>query len=437
MTSPLRSERDAWHATARRSARSRFRTRWLAFAGMVGAILLVWGLWVSGVFTGPVPLPATQVNAPVDRNDWAMAGRDAAHTAAAPFHGGFEGEELWRLEARHPLPAAPAVSGGQLFLGTGDNRLVAMDSASGDVLWERRISSVTVTAPAVTQGAVYVAVRDGRLLALDRREGAELWSFQADSSSFASPTVYQGVVYAGSWNGTLYAVDAQTGEQLWTFRAEGSIVAPPAFQGDLMALATDDGLVYVIDLITGKKRLIFDTVNALAESPVFTGDYFLIGTGRGRLAAIDWTRLEYPLERALRSWRQQFFIWGLQPEPPLPKGLVWGRVLSRDSALSGPAVLDGVAYAASRDGRLHALSIADGTLLWEYDTGALIHSAPAAAGRSVYIGNDAGEVHVIDRATGEPVRIIQAGIPVSSRIVLTERRLYVTSGEAGTLIALR
>ena len=437
MTSPLRSQRDTWHAAASRSVRSRFRTRWLAFAGISGAFLLVWGLCASGVFTGPVPLPATQTNAPVDADDWAVAGRDAAHTAATPLHGGFEGEELWRFESQHPLPAAPAVSDGQLFLGTGDNRLVAMDSATGDVLWERQLSSVTVTTPAVTPGAVYVAVRDGRLLAVNRQDGAELWSFQADSASFASPAVYRGVVYAGSWNGTLYAVDAQTGEQLWTFVADGSIVAPPAFQDDLMALATDDGLVYVIDLITGKRRLIFDTVNALTQSPVFTGDYFLIGTGRGRLAAIDWSKLEYPLERALRSWRQQFFIWGLQAEPPLPKGLAWGRVLARDSALSGPAVLDGIAYAGSRDGRLHALSTADGTLLWEYDTAALIHSAPAAAGRSVYIGNDAGEVHVVDRATGEAGQIIRAGVPVTGQIVVTERGLYVTSREAGTLIALR
>lgn len=437
MTNPLHSQRATWHAAVRRSARSRFRTRWLAFAGMVGAILLVWGLWVSGViFTGPVPLPTTQVNAPVDADDWAMAGRDAAHTAAAPFHRGFEGGELWRLGSQHPLRAAPAVSDGQVFLGAGDNRLVAMDSASGDVLWERRLSSVTVTTPAVTPDAVYVAVRDGRLLAVDRRDGAERWSSQVDSSSFASPAVYRGVVYAGSWNGTLYAVDAQTGEQLWTFRADGSIVAPPAFQGDLMALATDDGLVYVLDVITGKKRLIFDTVNALTESPVFTGDYFLIGTGRGRLAAIDWTKLEYPFERGVRSWREQFFIWGLQPEPPLPKGLAWGQILSRDSALSGPAVLNGVTYAGSRDGRLHALSVADGNLLWEYDTGALVHSAPAVAGRHVYIGNDAGEIHVVDRLTGESVQVIHTSVPITGQIVVTERGLYVTSEEAGTLIAL-
>ena len=438
MTGPVRSRDGTWHAAPGRSLRSRSRIRWLTTACAAGAVLLVWGLWATGViFSGPVPLPATGVDAPVNAGDWALAGRDAAHTAAVPSHGGFEGEELWRFETRRLLSAAPAVSAGQLFLGTGDNRFIVMDAATGGVLWERQLSTVTVTTSAVTPDAVYVTVRDGLLLAVDRNDGTELWRFQVDGASFASPAVYRGVVYAGSWNGTLYAVDAENGRLLWTFRADGSIVAPPAFQGDLMALATDDGLVYVIDLTTGRKRLIFDTLNALSESPVFTGDYFLIPTGRGRLAAVDWTKLEYPFERAFRSWRQQFVVWGLQTEPPLPKGLVWGRVLSRDSALSGPAVLDGVAYVASRDGRLHAVSVADGALLWEYDTGALIHSAPAAAGRSVYIGNDAGEVHVVDRAVGEPVRVIRVGVPVSGRIVVTERGLYVTSGEAGTLIALR
>ena len=438
MISPLRSQGDTPHAAALRRNRSRSRLRWLALAGIMGVVLAVWGLWVSGViFTDPVPLPATQVNAPEDADDWAMAGRDAAHTAAVPLHSGFQGEELWRLETQHLLPAAPAVSDGQVFLGTGDSRIVAMDSTSGDVLWERQLATVAVTTPVVTPDAVYVTVRDGLLLAMDRHDGTELWSFQADSASFASPAVYNGVVYAGSWNGTLYAIDAQDGRELWTFAADGSIVAPPSFQGDLMALAADDGLVYVMDLATGRKRLIFDTVNALTESPVFTGDHILIGTGRGRLAAVDWTKLEYPFERALRSWRQQFFIWGLQAEPPLPKGLAWGTVLSRNIALSGPAVLDGVAYAASRDGRLHAVSLADGSTLWEYDTGALSHSAPAVAGRFVYIGNDAGEVHVVDRVTGSPVQVIETGVALTGQVVVTERGLYLTSEAAGTLIALR
>lgn len=420
-----------------RRARARSRVRCIALVGIVGVALLVWGLWEAEVFTGPAPLPVTRLDAPLDAGSWALAGRDAAHTSAAPVHGGFEGEELWRLETRHPLRAAPAVSGGQLFIGTGDHRFLALDSGTGDLLWERRLGLASADASAVTEGAVYVAARDGKMFRLDLRSGAARWGFEADSAFFASPVVYRGVVYAGSWNGTLYAIDADTGGLLWTFHAAGSVVAPPAFQDDLMALATDDGLVYVIDLVTGKRRLIFDTVNALSESPVFTGDYILIATGRGRLAAVDWTKLEYPFERGLRSWRQQFFVWGLQAEPPLPKGLVWGRTLSRDSALSAPAVLDGTAYAGSRDGRLHALAVADGARLWEYDAGTLMHTSPAAAGRFVYFGADDGNIHVVDRSTGELAQTIPLGVKPSGRIVVTSGGLYVTSEEAGTLVALR
>lgn len=418
-------------------ARLRFRLRCLAVTGILGAALFALGLWEWDVFAGPAPVPSSGVDAPVGEDTWALAGRDVAHTSALPVHGGFEGVELWRLEAGRPLRAAPAVSGGQLFVGTGDARFMVLDSSTGDILWERRLGLFASTAPAVTDAAVYVAVRDGQLLKLDRHTGAVLWDLQADSPLFASPVVYRGVVYAGSWNGTLYALDAETGVELWTFQADGNIVAAPAFQDDLMALATDDGLLYLLDLVTGRKRLIFDTLNALSESPVFAGDYVLVSTGRGRLAAVDWTKLEYPLERALRSWRQQFFIWGLQSEPPLPKGLAWGRTLSRNSALSAPAVLDGTAYTAGRDGRLHALSVADGEGLWEYDAGALVHTAPAVAGDSVYFGADDGNIHVVDRSTGELTRTIPLGVKPSGRIVATRDALFVTSEEAGTLIALR
>ena len=251
--------------------------------------LAVWGLWASGVIlTGPVPLPATQVNAVAAADSWALAGRDVAHTSAIPIHNGFEGREVWRIEMPEPLRAPPAVSGDQVFLGTGDNRFIAFDAADGQVIWERKLSLLTSTAAAVTSDAVYLTARSGELFALDRHSGEELWRFEGDSAFFASPIVYRGVVYAGAWNGALYAVDAQDGRELWTFQADGSIIAPPAFQGDLMALPIDDRLVYVIDLATGQKRLIFDAGHVLVESPVFTGDHLLISTGRGRLWAVDW-----------------------------------------------------------------------------------------------------------------------------------------------------
>ncbi len=414
----------------------RLRRRMLAAAGVVAAGLIVW--WASGaLFAGSVPEPSTRVSAEVSARDWALAGRDPAHAAALPLHGGYEGREAWRVELSAFVSAGVAVSGGRVFAGAGDGRLLVLDAASGDMLWEYALPLAAGGAPAVTPDAVYVASRSGNLLALDRRDGSELWSFEGDSALGPAPIAYDGVLYAGAWSGKIYALDALNGELLWEFQADGNIVAPPAFSEGLMAIAVDDRTLSIVDIATGRARLHFDAGQTLKTSPVFADGLVLVGTAKGRLIAVDPEAVEYPLERGARFWRRQFFLWGLQSEPPAQKGLAWERRPSRNSALSASAVAGGSAYAASRDGRLHAFAVGDGEPLWEYDTGSQARSAPAVAGDFVYIGNDAGEVHVVDRRSGAGARTVSARGAVVGQIVATEQALFVTTDEPPALLALK
>ena len=55
----------------------------------------------------------------------------------------------------------------------------------------------------------------------------------------------------------------------------------------------------------------------------------------------------------------------------------------------------------------------------------------------MYIGTDAGEVHVVDRTTGKANQVIPVGAGLSGQIVATETGLYVTSKEPAALVALR
>ena len=394
---PAQLRVDEW-GRERRSPRGR---RLLAATGVVLAGLAALAWWASGaLFTSPPPSPSTRVDAESGPEAWALAGRDAAHAASLPVHGGYEGREAWRVELPGPVRAGIAVAGAEVFLGTNDDRFVAFDAADGAVLWERRLGLQTRAAPAVTRDAVYVAERDGELLALDRRDGSEKWRFEADSAFVAAPVVYEGAVYVGAWSGALYALDARDGAVLWTLQAPGSIATAPAIHDGLMALPTGDRTVLIVDLETGRVRLDFDAGQTVTASPAFADGLALVATAKGRLIAIDPEAVEYLLEEGARFWRRQFFLWGLQGEPPTQKGLVWERRPSRGSALSPPAALDGAVYTASRDGRLYAYAVSDGALLWEYDTGAWAGSSPAVAGDFVYVGNDAGEIHVVDRRSG-------------------------------------
>jgi outer membrane protein assembly factor BamB len=83
-----------------------------------------------------------------------------------------------------------------------------------------------------------------------------------------------------------------------------------------------------------------------------------------------------------------------------PFRIVWGRRLG--NLIEFPAsISDGVAYVSTLRGKLFALSMANGRILWHFD----LHSweqasSPAISGESVVAHTKAGRVFVLDRATG-------------------------------------
>jgi outer membrane protein assembly factor BamB len=404
----------------------------------VAVVLSLWGLWVSGViFNGPVALPSTTREAVVAADSWALPGRDVAHTSAVPDHSFVPGRIAWQFEAGTTLRAEPSISGDRVFLATGEGKLVALGKETGELLWERDLSLLTGSSPVVTGSTAYLTLRDGQVIAFDVETGDTEWAFQAPAAFFASAVIHEGVVYAASWGGVVYALDAIDGRKLWTFEAEGRIVAAPSFADNLMAVAIEDRLVYIVDIIDAGKRLIYDAGHIIVESPVFVGDRLLVSTGKGRVAAIEYSKIEYSFERMARYWRQQFFIWRMEEKPPVPKGHIWWRTLVRDVELSAPAVANGVAYVASANGQLHAMSIADGEVLWSYDAGVPIHTSPTVSGSHVFVGTDDGHVLGLSIADGIVVWKIRLSAPLEGAIIMTEDSLYATSREPGVLFVLR
>jgi outer membrane protein assembly factor BamB len=436
---PLRTaapyEPKGWIVGRGRLAPSKKRRNSILLA--MAVVLSLWGLGVSGViFNGPVPLPSTTTEAVVAADSWALPGRDVAHTSAVPDHSFVPGRIAWQFEAGTTLRAEPSISGDRVFLATGEGKLVALGKGTGELLWERDLPLLTGASPVVTGSTAYLTLRDGQVIAFNVETGDTEWAFQAPDAFFAPAVIHKGVVYAASWGGIVYALDAIDGRKLWTFETEGRIIAAPSFADNLMAVAIDDRLVYIVDIIDAGKRLIYDAGHIIVESPVFAGDRLLVSTGKGRFIAIDQSKVEYSFERMARYWRQQFFIWRMQEQLPVPKGHIWGRTLVRDSELSAPAVADGVAYVASANGQLHAMSIADGEILWSYDAGVPIHTSPTVSGSHVFVGTDDGDILGLNIADGILVWQMRVSAPLQGAIIMTEDALYATSREPGVLFAV-
>lgn len=108
-----------------------------------------------------------------------------------------------------------------------------------------------------------------------------------------------------------------------------------------------------------------------------------------------------------------------------------------DEILASPTVVDGVVYAASRMGALHALDAASGDELWSRPGGN--YGSPAAEGGVVYAAQ--GEVFALDAATGDQLWSYGApGDQFGGSPALLSGLLYVistdTDAPGGRIVAL-
>jgi len=70
------------------------------------------------------------------------------------------------------------------------------------------------------------------------------------------------------------------------------------------------------------------------------------------------------------------------------------------SNTSTPAVVDGVVYFATWDGKVHALDAGTGTVHWTTTLPDLIDSSPAVSDTQVFVSDDNGSVHALERGKG-------------------------------------
>jgi polyvinyl alcohol dehydrogenase (cytochrome) len=71
------------------------------------------------------------------------------------------------------------------------------------------------------------------------------------------------------------------------------------------------------------------------------------------------------------------------------------------STTSTPAVVDGVVYLPGWDGKVYALKLDDGKQVWTAMLPDLIDSSPTVTATQVFVSDDNGGVHALERATGK------------------------------------
>jgi quinohemoprotein ethanol dehydrogenase len=205
-------------------------------------------LAASAVAAPPTPgnVTAARVAADTSGDNWLVKGGGFAQQQYSPLRAINDKNVAqlgvaWIAEMDDPmgLAAEPLVVDGVIYVSAPRSIVRAVNAVDGKILWtfdpHIRLDYSTVNSSiarvnrgvAVWEGEVYVGTADGRLIAIDAAKGAQLWSVTMDDPAHdgisGAPRVAAGKVFIGHTGsddqvrGSIAAYDANTGKRVWQF----------------------------------------------------------------------------------------------------------------------------------------------------------------------------------------------------------------------------
>lgn len=315
------------------------------------------------------------VDAATGKERWRFATKGERRFTAPGIHGAIPRTE------RMPDPfdvfmSSPAVLGGTVYIGSGDQHVYALDAATGALRWSFATGDVVHSSPAVADGLVFVGSWDRNLYAIDAASGRERWRYTTGNDTViynqigiaSSPAVMNGRVFVGGRDGHFHAVDARTGKLAWTHDNHGGwTIASPAVLDGMVYFATSDGMRFkALDAATGEVKLDLPNKAVSFSSPAIASGVALYGSSDGWLNAVDLKtgtvihrfQTDGSKENGARytdaEGRMQTRT--MYPDRTLDGMMIGMRtMMTLGSVLSSPVVADGVVYFGSTDGNLYAV----------------------------------------------------------------------------------
>lgn len=200
-----------------------------------------------------------------------------------------KGEERWRFSIDAPLQCAPTVAAGHTLLAGCDEKLHAVDLATGQEVGSVGIGGPTGATAAVADGVAYFGTEGGLFFAVDAATPAKLavkWQYQDRRRAQGIRTtaaIGENLLVYGSNGKAIYGLDRQSGEEVWVRPTRSRVEASPAITGQRVAAATTRGRVLLLNLTDGEVVWEYDAGGGFVSSPVIAGDKLLAANDDGTL----------------------------------------------------------------------------------------------------------------------------------------------------------
>lgn len=311
-----------------------------------------------------------------------------------------------------PAGATPTDNG--LYTLAGGHELLALDPATGTVRWQRVLGEAILTPPVAGSSAVaVVAVEEGTpvLSGLDPAAGGVLWRASLPPGRVLPfLALADERLFVSLDDGRVAAYAAADGRLLWAGGSEGRphLVTARQLGDGALVLATGDGVV-ALDAATGEPRWRAQLAGHPLD-PVVADGVVYARLFEGAVVALE-------LADGRPRWRADVGLYRL-------------------STLAAPG--DGRLYLSGWGG-IVALDAGTGALLWERP-GEPTFAWPLVADGALVFGTLAGDLLVLDPASGAVLARTALGAPVLEEVVAGPPGLLLAltgEGATTTLVAVR
>lgn len=236
--------------------------------------------------------------------------------------------------------------------------------------------------PAVVGGTVYVAARDGSIARID--DGRQIWKVNAEKKLSGGVGANDKLLVVGTEKGEVLAFGTD-GKPLWQAVVSSEVLSAPQVSDDLVFVRSADSRIHALSVADGARKWNYQRATPALTlrthaGVISTPSMVIAGFPGGKLVAIN------------RSTGAA--LW--ESNVTLPRGTT---ELERIADVTSPPVIAGrEVCAAAYQGRVACFDLATGNTVWTRD----ISSAAGidVDAQNLYISDDAGAVHALDRSTG-------------------------------------
>jgi len=400
------------------------RSGWKAASILLAGITLV--CWcASSVFSGPAarssaPSSAHPQSAPPEATPgsesnpapWPVFRGTPAQKAVVDTVLPAKLETIWSVPLGDGVEATPVHDGQTIFIGTLDNKFLAINLKDGKPVWTQKTGPIK--APACIVGdLVVVGDADGKICAFAKKDGALKWSHDSMAEITGGPNTDGEVILQGTHDNTLFCFE-KSGAIRWKFPMEGPFYGTPAIAGGKTFAAGCDSTLHIIDIKTGKETGSVMLNGQTGASAGLDGELLFVGTMSKEIQAI---RLKEPKA----DW-------------------TYSATTRPGEFRASPAISQGIVVAGSRDKRVHAVEAATGKFLWSHLTGAWVDGSTVIAADKAIVPSLDGNLYILDLKKGTLIQKVVLDGPLAGSPAMAANRILIASDrrddKGGTLFCL-